>query len=85
MVARAGRGDREDTLGETGRVSGEEGTPGSVVCRELSPCCVPQLHRGHHRASLRPTRRDSGGVFTATLQMRKRTLGRLGNLPAGVM
>lgn len=46
--------------------------------------CAP-APQGSTPRTLALTGHDSGGVFTATLQMRKRTLGRLGNLPAGVV
>ena len=83
MVAGAVRRQRRHS-GRDGQGVRGGGDPGKRVQR-TEPLLCASAPQGSPPRTLVLTGRDSGGVFTATLQMRKWTLGRLGNLPAGVM
>ena len=84
MVARAGRRQRRHS-GRDGQGVRGEGDPGKRGMQRTEPLLCAPAPQGSPPRTLVLTGRDSGGVFTATLQMQKWTLGRLGNLPAGVM
>lgn len=65
---------------EAGQVSREGEILGSTGCAESCRLRAPAVCSAGIAASSPHTDRDLGGVFINRLQMKKLTLGRLGNL-----